>query len=102
PILGVDADVPAVEQRVHVRSQQNAVVESVLATLGQRQNMSSLQNGANSTSSNGAATFIGIQHDRLECGLPQPLRSQALIAVDWAWTVPCNGQVDVNLMTNKP
>src|SRR5215468_11459157 len=60
----VDAKVATVEHRVHVGAQQQSVVEAVLAAVGYRPNMSSLQYRADLRPSDRAVAVVRAEHDR--------------------------------------
>ena len=65
-VFRVDAKVPAVEQGVDIGSEQQAVVEPVLAASGDGAYMRGLQNRRDVRSAYRTASMIGVQDNRLE------------------------------------
>lgn len=60
----VDAEVAEVEEGVHVRSQQEAVVQAVLAGQAHRPDVRGLQRGLDVLTGDRAAALVGAQADR--------------------------------------
>src|SRR6266446_5493076 len=60
-VFRVDAEVSAVEQRVDIGSEQQPVVEPVLATSGDRADVRSLQDGRDVRSTYRAASVISVE-----------------------------------------
>ncbi len=65
-VFRIDAEVSAVEQRVDIGSEQQAVVEPVLAASGDGTDMRGLQNRRDVRSAYRTASMIGVQDNRLE------------------------------------
>jgi hypothetical protein len=58
-VTGVDAEVPGVEQRVHVRAQEHAIGQQVLAAGWQRSDVRRLEHGADVGVGDGTAPVVG-------------------------------------------
>src|SRR5258708_1887334 len=65
-VFRIDAEVSAVEQRVDIRSKEQAIVEAVLAASGDRADVRSLQDWRDMRSAYRAASMISVEDDRLE------------------------------------
>jgi hypothetical protein len=101
-ITRVDAEIATVKQGVNVRSQQEPVVEPVLAAPPDRANVSGFQNRRNMSTADGAAAVIGIQDDRLEGALAKPVRGQARVAEDRPGPVSWLAEVHINNSAQNP
>ncbi len=100
-MLGVDSDVALVEECVHVRSQQKAVVEPVLASLWQWADVRSLQDRPDAVARDSAPPSIGVQDHSPEGLLTQPLRSKPWVAVDRPGKSPGLCEVDVDMVAQQ-
>src|SRR6185312_8104801 len=93
-VPGVNGKVSAVEQGMHVRPEQQPVVEAVLATVSDRTNMRRLKHRWYVRSADRAAAVIGIEHHCPEGTLAEPVRRQARVAEHRPWPVPWLGEVE--------
>lgn len=87
-MLGVHAEVSAVEQGVDIGSEQQPVVEPVLPSLGDRADVSRLQDRRDVRAADGAAPVVGVQDDRLEGLLAEPVWRQPQVAEHRPGPVP--------------
>ena len=83
-----DGDVAAVEERVNVGAQEQAVVDAVRSVAGDRADVCCLQDGQRLLVRDRAAAFVGLHDQRLERALPQPLAHQARLAPHRAFDHP--------------
>jgi len=65
---------------VDVRPEQHPVVEPVLPALGDWPDMGRLKDRRDVRAADGAASVVGVQNDRLEGLLAQPVRRQPRVA----------------------
>ena len=73
PVAGIDAEIAAVEQGVDVGSQQQSVVEAVLATVVDRADVGGLQDWRDVRSGDGAPPMICVEDNGAERVLPEPV-----------------------------
>nr|WP_245775405.1 hypothetical protein [Nonomuraea wenchangensis] len=71
-VLGVDRQVAAVEQRVQVRTEKQAVVQAMFAARRDRPNVGGLQDRTDPVTTDRAPAFVRVQHHGLECLLAEP------------------------------
>jgi hypothetical protein len=95
PVGGVDAEVAAVEQGVDVRSQQQAIVQAVLASPADGADMGCLEDGPYLRTGDRAAAVVGIEHDSLERSLAKAVRRQTRITEHRP--VPVSGLAEIEL-----
>jgi hypothetical protein len=101
PVFGVHAQIATVENGVHVRPEQQAVVEPVLTALSHRADMRRLKHGWNMRAGDRALPLVGIQDHGLERLLAQPVRREPGITKHWPGPVPRLRQVDLHRDAEK-
>src|SRR5258706_4621343 len=79
---------------MHVRPEQQAVVDPVLTALRHRANVGRLEDRRNARASNSALPVVGIEDYSLEGLLAQPIRREPWIAKDRPGAVPGLRQVE--------
>jgi len=82
-MFGGDRDVPLIEEGVHVRTHQDAIVYSVLAGLCDRADMRGLKYRKGLLSRHRAAPFIGFGDDHAEASLTKSLANQRRATPHW-------------------
>jgi len=97
PIGRINAKVAAVEHRVHVGPEQQSVVDPVLSPDRHWPNMGCLEYGPDLRARDGAMTVVGIEHDRLESLLREPIWRKTRITEHGSGVVPGLTQVDLYL-----
>ena len=95
------AEVSTVEKSVDVRTQEEAVVQTVLSSLGDRSDVRGLQHGSDSGSRDGTTPMVSVEDHRLEGSLPQPLPGQTSVSVHGSGAMPRLGGIDVTVMTEQ-
>jgi hypothetical protein len=93
-VRGVDREVTPVEHCVHVGPQQQAVVQSVLASVGDWANMRRLQHRPDFVSRDGAVPMVGLKHHGLEGLLTEPVRREPRVAEHRPGLVPGLAEVE--------
>lgn len=79
-VAGIYAEISAVEQCMDVGPQQKPVVQAVLSSGGDRTDMGCLQDRRDVGAANSAPAVVGVQDNRLERLLAEPVGRQSRIA----------------------
>jgi hypothetical protein len=88
PVRRVDGQVPFVKHRVHVRPERQPVVDPVLPAFRHRPDVGRLEYRPDLRPRDGTVTAVGVQHDRLERLLREPVWREARIAEHRSGVVP--------------
>ena len=96
--LFVEAVVPPAERgQQKAPTEQQSVVEPMLAARSDRANVGRLKNRWNVRTADGAATVVSIKDDSLEGPLAEPVGRQPRIAEHGSWPVPWLAEVEFHL-----
>jgi hypothetical protein len=98
----IDSQVSPVEHGVHVRTEQQAVVETVFTMLGNRPDMRRLEGRANPAARDRATSVVRLEHDGLERALSESPRSKARITVHRTRTMPWLREIDLDAIPEQP
>ena len=67
-----DSEIPLIKHRVYVRSKEHSIIDTVLAALGDRNDMGSLKRRNDLVTGDGTTLLVGLSHQRFESTLSQP------------------------------
>ena len=90
-VRGLNAEVAPVEHDVHIRSQQKAVVETVLTAVCYRPDVRRLEHRRNMRTGDRALAPIGAEHDGFERLLAKPVWREPWVTKDGTGPMPWCG-----------